>query len=119
MSVLAVCLPVSDLHNLHPECPQWMYFWEFYNSVEYDDYSRFIDVEVLCERGIATCVAVLEPGQNIFFKCFYSFEFKRGSLDLTCLALDGKALPAKLVKSSAPLKYLKDIYSSHTELCVE
>lgn len=35
------------------------------------------------------------------------------------LALDGKALPAKLVKSSAPLKYLKDIYSSHTELCVE
>lgn len=37
-----------------------MYFWEFYNSVEYDDYSRFIDVEVLCERGRAKCVEALD-----------------------------------------------------------
>lgn len=44
---LRVCLPVSDPHNLHPECPQWMYFWEFYNSVDSDDYPHLL---VLCER---------------------------------------------------------------------
>lgn len=42
-----------------------MYFWEFYYSVDRDDYSRFIDAEVLCERGRATRVAVLEAGQKI------------------------------------------------------
>lgn len=73
MSVLGVCLPMSDPHNLDHQCPQWMYFWEFYNSV---DMMIILVLLVLCEKGRVTCVAVLEPRQKIFLKYFYYCEFK-------------------------------------------
>ncbi len=72
--------------SVHSEC----IFWEFYNSVDRDDYSHLIDVEVLCERGeshMCSCPRARAKKKKKNFKYLYSSEFIRGALDLTSLAL--------------------------------
>lgn len=67
MSLLGVCLPALDPHNLHPprvhsEC----IFGSFITVLTMMIIVILLMLRFLCERGRATRVAVLEPGQKIF-----------------------------------------------------